>query len=295
MGRTTNPKLTLFVTSMNSARRNYDLHTHSTCSDGLLRPAELVARAAQRRVDALALTDHDDLSGLDEARASAETVGIELICGVEISVSWHDHTLHVVGLLIDPRNPLLVEGLGSNRAGRNERAERIGHALERIGISGALAGARAYVTNPDLVSRTHFARYLVQSGRGRDMQEVFDRYLGTGRPAYVEHRWATLTRAAEWITAAGGLPVLAHPGRYKLGDVERNALLAEFKALGGVAIEVVTGSHSTGEYAFWANQARRHGLLASVGSDFHAPREGGRDLGGLPPLPAGCTPVWSRF
>jgi predicted metal-dependent phosphoesterase TrpH len=260
-----------------------------------MRPAELVSRAAERGVQALALTDHDVVDGLDQAHAAAAEAGIGLINGVEVSVTWHEHTLHIVGLAIDPANKVLVEGLGSNRAGRNERAERIASALERIGIRGALEGARAYVTNPELVSRTHFARHLVQTGRARDNQDVFDRYLGTGKPGYVPHRWASLAQAVEWITVAGGFPVLAHPGRYKLGDAQRDRLLGEFKDLGGIGIEVVTGSHTPDQYAIWARHARTHGLLASVGSDFHGPREGYRDLGHLPPLPAGCTPIWSLF
>ena len=273
----------------------YDLHTHSTFSDGRLRPAELVARAAEHGVQALALTDHDVVDGLAEAHAAAAEAGVELIDGVEVSVTWNQHTLHIVGLAIDPANEVLVEGLTSNRAGRNERAERIAHALERIGIPGALSGARAYVTNPELVSRTHFARHLVQSGRARDTQDVFDRYLGTGKPGYVPHRWASLAQAVEWIGASGGFAVLAHPGRYKLANAESETLLGEFKDLGGVGIEVVTGSHTPDQYAVWARHASSHGLRASVGSDFHGPRDGYRDLGRLPPLPAGCTPIWSLF
>ena len=260
-----------------------------------MRPAELVARAAERGVQALALTDHDVVDGLAEAHEAAAESGIELIDGVEISVTWNEHTLHVVGLAIDPANSVLVEGLRSNRAGRNERAERIALALERIGIRGVLEGARAYVTNPELVSRTHFARHLVQSGRARDTQDVFDRYLGTGKPGYVPHRWASLAQAVEWIGASGGFAVLAHPGRYKLGNAERETLLGELKDLGGVGIEVVTGSHTPDQYAVWARHAGSHGLLASAGSDFHGPREGYRDLGRLPSLPSGCTPIWSLF
>jgi 3',5'-nucleoside bisphosphate phosphatase len=296
MGRTAQPQPYADIADMNPARpRNYDLHTHSTCSDGLLRPAELVARAAQRGVDALALTDHDDVSGLVEAQAAADASGIELIFGVEISVTWHEHTLHVLGLRIDPSNAILIEGLRTNRAGRTERAARMDKALERVGICGALRGAHAFVTNTDLVSRTHFARYLVQSGRARDMQDVFDRYLGDGKPGYVAHEWANLADATRWIESAGGMAVLAHPGRYKLGDNERETLLSEFKERGGVGIEVVTGSHAPDHYAFWARQARRHDFLASAGSDFHGVREGSRDLGRLPALPAECTPIWSRF
>ena len=278
-----------------SAVAAYDLHCHSTRSDGLLAPAAVVERAAQRGVQVLSLTDHDDTSGLDEARAAARASGMRLLDGVEISVSWNGHTLHVVGLAIDPQNAVLVEGLRKNRSGRSERAQRIAAALERAGIPGTLEGARAYVTNPDLVSRTHFARHLVESGRAKNTQVVFDRYLGAGRPGYVPHVWAGLDEAVSWIDAAGGLPVIAHPGRYKMDDASRHALLGTFRDLGGVGVEVVTGSHTPDQYAYWGKRAREYGLLASVGSDFHGPGESYRDLGDLPALPGGCTPIWSQF
>lgn len=260
-----------------------------------MRPAEVVERAAQRGVQVIALTDHDETGGLEDARAAAGAAGIRLVDGVEISVTWNEHTLHVVGLAIDPRNETLADGLHRNRSGRSERAERIAAALEKIGIPGTLAGARKYVTNPDLVSRTHFARHLVASGRARSSQLVFDRYLGAGRPGYVAHVWAGLDQAITWINAAGGLPVLAHPGRYKMDEASRQTLLAAFRDLGGVGIEVVTGSHSPDEYGYWGKRAREFGLLASVGSDFHGAGESHRDLGDLPALPAGCTPVWTRL
>ena len=274
---------------------HFDLHAHSTRSDGVIVPAELVARGAGRGVKALALTDHDDVSGLAEARAAARAAGIELIDGVEISVSWNDHTIHVVGLRVDPENGTLVAGLRSNRAGRNERAERISAQLEGIGIPGALEGARAYVTNPELVSRTHFARFLVKTGRARSTQGVFDQFLGEGRAGYVPHVWASLGEAVSWITAAGGIPVIAHPGRYKLSEAHREKLLRSFVDLGGLGIEVVTGSHAPDQFGYWARRAREFGLLSSMGSDFHGPREGHRDLGDLPPLPPGCKPVWDKF
>ena len=260
-----------------------------------MRPREVIERAAQRGVKVLALTDHDEVSGLAEAREAAERAGIVLISGVEVSVSWQAHTLHVVGLQVDSGNPVLVDGLRSNRAGRNERAERISAALERVGIPNALEGARAYVTNPELVSRTHFARFLVETGRARSTHAVFDQYLGAGKPGYVPHLWANLEQALEWITAAGGIPVLAHPGRYKLSDPEQENLLASFKDLGGIGVEVVTGSHTSNQYVYWARRAREFGLLASVGSDFHGLPDSYRDLGDLPPLPPGCTPIWKNF
>jgi 3',5'-nucleoside bisphosphate phosphatase len=261
----------------------------------VLAPAALVARAAERQVRALALTDHDDVSGLTEARETANACGIELIDGVELSVTWRGHTIHVVGLMIDPENEVLLHGLHANRSGRDARAERMSRQLEAIGIPGVLRGAQAYVTNPELVSRTHFARYLVERGYVSSTQAAFERYLGTDKPGYVPHEWTTLPQALGWILAAGGLPVLAHPGRYKLGEEAFTALLGEFKSLGGVAVEVVTGSHTPDQYGHWARRAVEFGLLASVGSDFHGGRDIYRDLGELPPLPSACKPVWSRF
>jgi len=260
-----------------------------------MQPAEVVQRAAERGVKVLALTDHDGLSGLPEARGAAEASGIRLVDGVEVSVSWRGHTIHVVGLAIDPHHEVLVAGLLANRGGRNGRAERIAAQLEKAGIPGTLKGASAYVTNPDLVSRAHFARHLVDSGHVKNTQVAFDRYLGEGKPGYVEHEWASLGEAVRWIAAAGGLAVLAHPGRYKLDDTGRGALLGEFRDVGGTGVEVVTGSHTPDQYGYWAKRSIEYGLLASVGSDFHGPRESYRDLGDLPPLPSGCTPIWQRL
>ena len=274
---------------------NVDLHSHSTRSDGLLTPAELVARARERGVRALALTDHDEVSGLHEARTRAAQVGITFIDGVEISVTWGGQTLHVVGLHIDPENAELTAGLEQIRSGRGQRAARIASELEQAGIDDSLAGARSYAANPDLVSRTHFARFLVERGHARDVQTVFRKYLATGKPGYVPHQWASLEQAVHWIKASGGIAVLAHPGRYKLDDRQRDALLANFAELGGAAVEVVTGSHTADQFVTWAHHARRFGLFASAGSDFHGPGESRCDLGELPELPAGCTPVWEKF
>lgn len=273
----------------------FDLHCHSTRSDGLLTPAQLVARAAERGVEALAITDHDEIGGLHEGRACARDAGIVFIDGVEISVTWNGQTLHVVGLAIDPGNPELLDGLEQVRSGRRGRAEDIAAQLERIGINGSLEGARAYVTNPELVGRAHFARYLVERGYARDVQSVFRKYLASGKPGYVAHRWAKLDQAVNWIKASGGIPVLAHPGRYPLDHAERDSLLKEFKDLGGMGVEVVTGSHTAEQSSAWGQHAKRFGLLASAGSDFHGPGESKRDLGDLPELPRGCTPVWSQF
>lgn len=272
-----------------------DLHTHSTCSDGLLRPGELVARAAQRGVDVLALTDHDETSGLAEARESAARAGVNLINGVEISVSWGGHTLHVLGLKVDPAHGVLAGGLAKLREGRRYRAETIAAELEKTGVEGSLAGARSHVTNPELVGRTHFARFLVERGYARDVPAVFRKYLAPGRPGYLPHQWASLGEAIDWISASGGMAVLAHPGRYPINTVQRDELFASFKDAGGVGVEVVTGSHTAEQFELYARYARRYGLLASAGSDFHGPTESRRDLGDVPMLPSGCEPIWGRF
>ena len=275
--------------------RRFDLHCHSTHSDGLLQPAEVVARAAARGVDVLALTDHDELSGLAEAKSAAGAAGIEFVCGSELSVTWEDLTIHVVALQIDPTHPELGAGLESIRTGRTTRGRRIGDALAAAGIAGAWAGAQRYVTSERLVSRTHFARFLVEAGHAKEMKDVFRRFLVPGRPGYVAHDWATLGQAIGWIHAAGGQAVLAHPGRYKVSDSGLRRLLADFRDAGGDGIEVLSSAHTAAQYAQFATLARVYGLLASCGSDYHGPGESFMDLGDLPPLPAGVTPVWARW
>jgi 3',5'-nucleoside bisphosphate phosphatase len=278
---------------------NFDLHNHSNCSDGQLEPRELVALAIQGGCDALALTDHDNTSGLAEAAAAAEAAGLRFINGVEISVTWRPETLHttlhVVGLDIDPAAPAIVEGLASVRSGRHERAELMANDLARVGIPGALDGAYRHAEHPDLIGRTHFARFLVEIGKARDVSSAFHHYLVQGKPGYVRHDWTSLDEAVRWIHASGGISVLAHPGRYKLSPAQMEMLLDEFQALGGKAIEVVTGSHSADDMRRFADIARQRGLLASRGADFHGPKESEWAPGTLPPLPADLTPVWTRL
>jgi len=274
---------------------NYDLHNHSNCSDGLLSPTQLMELAAKAGVDAIALTDHDTTDGLAEAREAAQRLGVNLVNGVEISVSWGETTIHVVGLAIDPACPALVAGLESIRQGRLERARRIAAALEAAGVPGTLEPALALADNDAMIGRTHFARHLMQRGVVKDMQAAFDKYLAKGKRAYVAHRWEDLKDAIGWIKAAGGVAVLAHPGRYELKSSFRNALLEEFKSLGGEAIEVVTGSHRPEQYATWRNLAEEHGFLASRGADYHGPGESPFEPGTLPLLPATCKPVWSKW
>ena len=273
----------------------YDLHCHSTHSDGLLTPAGVAERAAQRGVDVWALTDHDEVSGLAEAHVAASAAGIRFVAGAELSVSWRDVTLHVVALSIDPRCASLLNGLASIRDGRSQRARRIADSLAAAGIPGAYDGAMKYVTSERLISRTHFARFLVETGHARETKDVFKRFLVSGTPGHVEHEWATLAQALAWISEAGGQAVLAHPARYKVDAQAMRELLAEFHDSGGDAIEVVSPSHSFEQTAEYARHARRFGLLASSGSDYHGPGEGWADLGDMPPLPAGVTPVWKDW
>lgn len=272
--------------------RNFDLHCHSSVSDGVLAPAALVRRARANGVDVLALTDHDEVGGLAEARASAAACDVELVPGVEVSVTWSGVTIHVLGLGIDPQHPVLRAGLETIRSSRALRAERIAAEFDRIGIQGSLAGAYAYAHNPALIGRTHFARFLVDRGVARDVRSVFHRFLATGKPGYVRHEWAGLADAVGWIRASGGRPVVAHPGRYKLSRADLRLFLEEFKAAGGEGIEVVTGSHTPAQYAEFAALARELDFLASRGSDFHGPEESEIDLGRLPALPVDLTPVW---
>jgi predicted metal-dependent phosphoesterase TrpH len=273
---------------------NADLHCHSTASDGVLSPGDVVRRAAAQAVDVLALTDHDQLDGLQEARAAAQETGVVLVDGVEISVSWRGATLHVVGLGVDARNPVLRAGLERVRSGRIERAREMGVSLDLAGISGCFEGAIALAKNPPMVSRTHFARHLARCGHAADTKDAFRHYLVPGKPGYVPHRWAELAEALRWICDAGGHAVLAHPGRYGLSAGATESLLAEFRAAGGSAIEVVCGSHSQDQYALFGALAAQHGLAVSRGSDFHGPDEGA-ELGSLPPLDSRLRPVWADW
>lgn len=269
-----------------------DLHSHSTISDGVLTPAELVDRAHANGVDVLALTDHDETAGIAEAQERAGKYGIRLVPGIEISVTFESKTVHIVGLGIDFTNTNLNTGIKKLHEGRQSRAIQMAKKFDNLGISGSYEGALKFVSNPALISRTHFARFLVQNGNCANMQQVFDRYLGDHKPADVPVQWASLEQAVSWINGAGGQAVIAHPGRYKYKPAQFRSLFNTFKDLGGVGIEVVTGSHSVDQFKKYAGVARQYQFLASSGSDFHEPAAGRRDLGELPPLPAGLTPIW---
>ncbi len=271
--------------------RNYDLHSHSTASDGELAPQALVEHAAANGVEVLALTDHDDTSGLAAARARALELGIGFVAGVEISALWRGRGIHIVGLAFDPGDPALRHGLATLRERRQRRGEEIGRRLEKCGIEGALEGARRYA-NGEILSRTHFARHLLEQGHVKSLNDAFRRYLGDGKRAHVSCQWATLEEAVGWITGAGGVAVVAHPARYKLTATKLRELLYDFREVGGAAIEVVSGSQDVNQTRALAEHARRFGLLASRGSDYHGPSQPWIGMGRLPPLPEGCDPVW---
>lgn len=275
-----------------SASLNVDLHCHSTVSDGVLSPRDVAQRACANGVDIWALTDHDEVGGLQAAAQAAQDVDMRFITGVEISVTWAMQTVHIVGLAFDPANAALAQGLRATRAGRAARARRMGDRLASMGMPGAYEGALPFAGNPELVSRTHFARFLVQAGYCPDVQTVFNKYLGDDCPGHVPMQWASLADAVGWICQAGGRAVIAHPGRYKYTPMQFGALFDEFLQLGGEGIEVTTGSHTVDETRHYAEVARHCGFLASRGSDFHSPRESKVDLGALPPLPPDLKPVW---
>jgi hypothetical protein len=278
-----------------SGELNADLHSHSTVSDGTLAPTELVRRAAQQGVELFALTDHDEVGGIAEAARCAAALGLPFVAGVEVSATWHGRTVHVVGLGIDAEDQALRAGLAQVRSGRTARAREMARQLALAGIDGAFEGALKYVGNPDLISRTHFARHLVERGVCADTREVFGRYLVEGKPGYVPHRWAELAQAVRWIVGAGGIAVVAHPGRYKLGEAELGQLLAEFRDAGGAALEVVTSNHGAHEVRQFADLALQFGLAASRGSDFHGPGESHAELGRIDVLPYRLDPVWDRL
>ena len=274
---------------------NADLHCHSAVSDGTLQPEALAARAKANGVELWALTDHDEVGGQQRARDAALALDLPYLTGTEISVTFADITVHIVGLGFDADNEALKAGLAATRGGRRERAMEMADGLAKVGIKGTFEGALKYVKNPELISRTHFARFLVESKVCSDTQEVFRKYLVEGKPGYVPHRWATLRNAVTWITQAGGMAVIAHPARYKFTANEEYALFSEFKAHGGEGVEVVTGSHSSADAVRYTETALEYGLLASRGSDFHSPAESHMDLGNLPPLPSQLTPVWEAL
>lgn len=274
---------------------NADLHSHSLVSDGTLAPEHLAQRAKANGVGLWALTDHDEIGGLERALQAARSLSLPFLTGTEISVTFAGTTVHIVGLGFDHRDPTITQGLSHTRSGRQVRARLMGQDLEKVGIHGAYEGSMKFVDNPELVSRTHFARFIVEAGYCKDTYEVFRKYLADGKPGHVPHQWASLRDAVGWITGAQGVAVIAHPGRYKLTANEEYALFSEFKALGGQAVEVVTGAHGQADVVKYSEFCREFGLMASRGSDFHSPQESHCDLGRLPDLPGHVVPVWTAL
>ena len=281
---------------MSALTLNVDFHSHSTVSDGVLSPTELAARAKRNGVSVWALTDHDELGGIPEARAAAAALDLRFISGVEISITWAGKTIHIVGLNIDENNPELIEGLAKTRSGRERRARDMAIDLaERAGIPGVYEGALKYVGNPNLISRSHFARYLLEIGACSSVSDAFKNYLTEGKPGYVPHRWASLEEAVSWIIGAGGVAGVAHPGRYDLTPLALDSFFRDFKAFGGVAIETVTGSHTVDQYDEYTKIANKYDFLVSRGSDFHSPEDAEIDIGKLPPMPKASKPVWEAW
>ena len=280
---------------MTSSILNADLHCHSVVSDGTLTPEQLAVRAKANGVELWALTDHDEVGGQDRALAAAQAAGMKYLTGVEISITFANKTVHIVGLGFDAHDEQLKQGLHQTRGGRGERAKEMSDGLAKVGIHGAYEGALKYAGNPELISRTHFARFLVETGACQDTNEVFRRFLTEGNPGYVPHRWASLKDAVQWIVQAKGMAVIAHPARYGFTPNEEFALFTEFKNHGGQGVEVVTGSHTPAEYVTYADMAKEFDLFASRGSDFHSPDESRIDLGTLPWLPGQLTPVWEAL
>jgi predicted metal-dependent phosphoesterase TrpH len=273
---------------------HYDLHCHSTASDGALSPQALVERAVQQGVDVLALTDHDGTEGINAALQAAEGQPITLIPGVEISVTWYSSTVHIVGLNIDIDNPKLQSGLADIRDYRQQRAEQIAQRLEKSGIPGALEGAALYASKT-MLGRMHFAQFLVEQGHAADTKDVFKRFLVRGKPGYVPGSWTDLSSAVQWITEAGGQAVIAHPLRYKMTGTKLRRLIEDFKTAGGQAIEVSSGHQYPDQLRNVAALAKQYDLLASCGSDFHGPDQSWSELGRFLRLPASCKPVWSLW
>jgi len=272
----------------------YDLHSHSIASDGSLSPADLVARAYDKQIDVLALTDHDVTDGLHEAQHAAQRLQMRFICGVEVSVTWRATTIHIVGLGINPDCELMQQGLAKLREFRVWRAEEIARRLHDKGISGALDGAKKFAQGA-LISRTHFAQFLVERGLAKDVRNVFNRYLVHNKPGYVPGQWAELEDAIQWIIAAGGQAVVAHPARYKISATKLRQLLGDFKDYGGEGLEVVSSSHSLNDCQTMAHYTKKFDFLASRGSDFHGPEHRWVELGKIPPLPDSCQPIWSTW
>lgn len=269
----------------------YDLHTHSTASDGSLSPTQLVQLASTNGVETLALTDHDTTEGIKEAVAAAKDNNINIINGIEFSVTWQDKTIHVVGLNIDIENNDLKAGINHLQTYRLKRAQAISEQLDvQAGIEGALEGAESF-SQSSMIGRVHFAQFLVKNGYAKDIKQVFKKYLIKNKPGYVKDTWASLEDVIHWITQAGGIAVIAHPARYQLKLKKLRILVDAFANMGGRAIEVVSGSQCADEIPKMSRLAEEFNLHASIGSDFHSAEMSWNRLGKFPALPLSCKPI----
>jgi predicted metal-dependent phosphoesterase TrpH len=271
-----------------------DLHCHSNVSDGLLSPAELMSHAAENNVQAIALTDHDDIAGLSEASITAKSLNIIFINGVEISVTWKKRTLHIVGLNFDKDNKLLFQGLKKIRDGRYNRAQLMADGLGMAGIQGAMDGAKSYAKN-STIGRIHFAQFLVAQGYAKDISAVFKKFLTPGKPGYVDHEWISLEESIRLINGAGGDAIIAHPGRYDMGNKLYPILFQEFKDLGGTGVEVMSGSQDPSQANYFSKLAANYNLFSSCGSDFHGKGISHRALGNVRSLPNDSIPIWTKW
>lgn len=274
-----------------------DLHCHSTASDGALSPTALVERAAEQGVTHLALTDHDTIDGIAEAREAARRANIGLISGIELSCVWRKNTIHIVGLDMDLGDQEFLERVAGQQANRWKRASCIAEKLVRHvnGCDSGILDRATALAQGDVPGRPHFARALVDAGLMKDSAQAFKKVLGSGKPGDVKAFWPELSEVVRWITDARGIAVVAHPRKYKLTATKLRELVAEFMAAGGEGIEVITSGQSSGDLGFLTELCRRQSLLASRGSDFHFPGASWCELGRIPGLPEGLTPVWERF
>lgn len=269
----------------------YDLHCHSSYSDGELSPSDLVLRAKAAGVQALALTDHDCVAGLSSAQSAAD--GLQLIPGVEISAGWHGKEIHIVGLHIDPEHSVLKDALAQQADRRWQRLNAMAEKLRKENIDGVAEEMQQRFPGA-LPSRSHVAQILVARGKAKDNERAFTRYIGRKGSAYVPATWPDVAIVVSWIVAAGGLPVLAHPGRYQLSGNKLSELCQAFADAGGVAIELSYPQLFLKEAQRMAKMARQLGLYASQGSDFHSPKQRWTGLGRMPPLPPEVTPIWQH-
>jgi predicted metal-dependent phosphoesterase TrpH len=274
-----------------------DLHTHTLMSDGTLAAEDLLQRAEQQGVELLAITDHDTVAAYQLGQAYLDEnplCQLRLVAGVEFSCVWGKMLVHIVGLNIDLDNAELAAGLLEQARARDDRGRLIGEKLAKLGFEGAFEGAAEF-SGGGQIGRPHFARYLVEQGHVKDFQQAFKKYLGAGKPGDVKTLWPAMQTVVQWIAASGGVAVIAHPQRYKMTATKLRALMADFKAAGGQAIEVISGSQDKSVTEHMVRLCDQYQFLASIGSDFHRPGAAWSELGCSGQLPAGVTPVWDHF